>query len=518
MISVGKKQMKFLLPILVVISFVAIGSGVLILLFNSSSQNGVGVVHETTFFLKDSTGNYALFNEDGERLTDFVYTSASSFINGTAVVSQDDEVGIINSDAKMTVEYGKYTSISSKSGIYEAVDSDSKRYLINGKGKVLYNLDDFDLKTYNSDVLYSILEDESSGKYYVLNSNGETLESFDIASNEEISTSSLDNYISVYYNNKNYIFNSLNGDVVASFDDSESFCISEVSSDGSILILNSCSSSDNYTYKLLVNGELIDVSDECDKVFYNRFDKLICKKDNGEYLLDDDYKKSLAIASISYEDDKNYAKTNRIGDNSVEFYNNGSLVNSVTCRSLKDTSYIYNGLYLLGTDSSRSCGTESGIYEFYNSKGEKAFDKTFVKAENYDLNGNAKVSEDGTNYYLIDSEGEQVSSLYDDINTVMILSGHYVVTKNNLNGIIDKDGKEIIEPAYKDIDIFDVNDIIYAVMATDDSKNVVYDLTNDEEIVTVDGYARLSDNYIYTNNNNKQQYYSYKNGNMFHEV
>lgn len=515
MISVSSKKMVLL--VLMVISFVAIGTGVVLLLSDSSNQNGVTVVHETTFFLKDSTGKYALFNEDGERITDFVYTSASSFVNGMAAVSQEDKMGIINSDAKMIVDFGKYDSITSKAGIYEVIDSDSKKYLINGNGKVLYNLDNFDLKTYNSDVLYSILEDDDNGKYYVLNSKGEALKSFDISSNKEISTSSLDNYISVSYNNKNYIFNSLTGDEVISFDDSESFCINKVSSDGSTLILNSCSSSNN-TYKLLVDGKLINVNTECDRVFYNQFDRLTCEKDNVEYLLDDNYKKSLAIASLSYEDDKNYAKNNRTGDNSVEFYNNGSLVKSVTCRTLRDASYIYNDLYLLGTDYSRSCGTEAGIYEFYNSKGEKVFDKTFVMAENYDFNGNAKVSEDDVNYYLMNSEGEQVSSLYDDINTVAILNGYYTVTKNNLKGIIDKTGKEVIEPAYRDINTYNINDTIYAVMVTNDSKNVVYDLTNKKEIVTVDGYARLGEHYIYTNNNSKQQYYSYKNGKMFHEV
>lgn len=514
---IGVSSKKMVLLVLMVISFVAIGTGVVLLLSDSSNQNGVTVVHETTFFLKDSTGKYALFNEDGERITDFVYTSASSFVNGMAAVSQEDKMGIINSDAKMTVDFGKYDSITSKAGIYEVSDSDSKKYLINGNGKVLYNLDNADLQTYDSDVLYSILEDENTGKYYVLNSKGEVLKSFDISSNKEISTSSLNNYISVSYNNKNYIFNSLTGDEIISFDDSESFCINKVSSDGSTLILNSCSSSNN-TYKLLVDGKLINVNTECDRVFYNQFDRLTCEKDNVEYLLDDNYKKSLAIASLSYEDDKNYAKNNRTGDNSVEFYNNGSLVKSVTCRSLRDASYIYNGLYLLGTDYNRNCGTEAGIYEFYNSKGEKAFDKTFVMAENYDFNGNAKVSEDDVNYYLMNSEGEQVSSLYDDINTVAILNGYYTVTKNNLKGIIDKTGKEVIEPAYRDINTYNINDTIYAVMATNDSKNVVYDLTNNKEIVIVDGYARLDEHYIYTNNNSKQQYYSYKNGKMFHEV
>lgn len=71
---------------------------------------------------------------------------------------------------------------------------------------------------------------------------------------------------------------------------------------------------------------------------------------------------------------------------------------------------------------------------------------------------------------------------------------------------------------YQKFQIYHHHDIYYAILTTIDSKNVVYDLTNNREVVTVDGYARLGEHYIYTENNGKQQYYSYKNGNMFHEV
>ena len=520
MLSGLTKKTRFLLIGLVVASFVAIGSGVTLMFFNSSSSsNATTMRNETTFFLQNAEGKYALFNEDGERLTDFIYDFASGVINGTAQVRLGYEEGVIDSNAKMVIDFGEYDTINSRSGLYRGI-KDSKHYLLDSSGKVLYELgDDDEFESYDGSVFYSILRDEKKGKYYVLNVNGDVLKSFDISSNKEIYTSSLENYISVSYNNMNYIIDALTGDEVISFDNNIPYCIARINEDEETMILGTCSSSNSDTsYLFLTDGNVVDVNNECDRVFYNHFDRLICEKGNVEYLLDDNYKKSIEIAYISYKDDKNYAKTNRTGDNSVEFYNNGSLVKSVDCRVLGDTSYIYNDLYLLGTYYNRSCGTEAGNYEFYDSKGEKVIDTTDDRAENYDSFGNAKVSEDGVNYYLMNSEGEQVSSLYDGINILSIAEGYYGVAKNDLHGLIDKKGTEVIEPAYKAVTIYRVNDITYAIMTTDDDKNVVYDLNNSKEIITVNGHARLGENYIYTENNGMTQYYSYKNGKMFHEV
>ena len=519
MIGTLSKQKKYLIISLVVISLVAIASGVVLMVFKGSNGENVNIKSVTTFFLSNEESKYALFNEDGERLTDFVYTSPSSFVNGTAEVSQDDKIGIINSNGKMTVDFGKYESITSKNGVYEVRDKNSKSYLINGDGKVLYNLEDASLHTYTDSDSYSVLEDRNAKKYYVLGSNGEELESFDITSNEEVSTNAEDNFVSIFYNGKNYIFDLTTGSELVSFNDNEHYCINKVSDDGKIIILNSCgaSNSSNATYKILVNGDIIDISNECDNAFF-KDGKIICTKDNEEYLLDSNYKRSISIAYISYEDDKNYAKVNRSGNTSVEFYNNGKLVNTVACRSLPDSNYVPNGLYLLDTYSSTDCGTSSGMYEFYNSKGEKLFDKTFVSAKNYDINGNAIVSEDKVNYYLIDSDGKQIGNTYSRITPYVTFPSYYIIYENNLEGLLNSKGEEVISPSYQKIQIYHHHDIYYAILTTTDSKNVVYDLTNNKEIVTVDGYARLGEHYIYTENNGKQQYYSYKNGKMFHEV
>lgn len=518
MISTLGKQKKYLIISLVAVSLVAIASGVVLMVFNTSNSGNTNIKYATTFFLRNEDSKYALFNEEGERLTEFVYTSPSDFMNGTAEVSQDDKVGIIDEKGKMTVDFGKYDSITSKNGVYEVRDKDSKSYLINGNGKVLYNLENASLHTYTDSDYYSILEDRKAKKYYVLGSNGEELESFNITSNEDVTTNAEDNFASIFYNGENYIFDLTTGKEIITFNDSEHYCVNRVSDDRKTLILNSCGSSNNGNaiYKILVNNKLIDISNECDNSFF-KDGKIICTKDYEEYLLDSNYKRSISTAYISYEDDKNYAKVNRSGNTSVEFYNNGSLAKTVACRTV-DSAYITNGLYLLQTFSSTDCGTTSGIYEFYNNKGERVFDKTFVSAKSYDINGNAIVSEDKVNYYLIDSDGKQIGNTYSKITSVVTFPSYYIIYENNLEGLLNSKGEEVLSPMYQKIQIYYIRDIYYAVLTTTDSKNIVYDLTNNKEIVTVDGYARLGSHYIYTENNGGQQYYSYKNGKMFHEV
>ena len=80
--------------ILTIVAILLIIAGIF-LSFNQSSkersdnnQNIVEKLNTTTaFFLENNESKLALFNEDGEQLTDFIFTEYRSFVNHTAVVS-----------------------------------------------------------------------------------------------------------------------------------------------------------------------------------------------------------------------------------------------------------------------------------------------------------------------------------------------------------------------------------------------------------------------------------------------
>ena len=516
--NVSKPKSKIGL-IIIVLVVVALGVGAFLYFKKNKVQsNDFDINYSTSFFIKDSNDKYALFNEDGKKLTDFIFTSTSDFVNGTALVKKDDAYGIINANGKMTVDFGKYNYITDAAGMYKVHGEDYHYFLINGEGKVLYDLEDMDLDTFIGADTYSILEDTKNKVYRVLNYEGKAMVSFPIDSNAEDdpSTNEEDGYISVFYNNKNYILNPMTGKEIVSFDSNMHYCVNNVEEDGKIIAMNSCvswfQSQDKTYYKFIKDGKLYDLTDKCEKVYYSE-GNFVCTNDYKTYLLDSNLNVGIDTSGKAYIDNNTYAMAKSGSFNGVDFYDNGSVVKNVECRSLKETGYMKNGLIILGTYYSTSCGTESGTYEYYKSNGENAFGKSFKRAEKFDKNGLAKVSEDKENYYLIDTNGKKISQDYSNIS---LNSDYYVVTKNDLKGIIDKNGNVILDCNYKSIEITEKNKKKYAKLTTSDSKYIVYNIEKKSELMTLDSSPSLSTHYISVSKDGNNQYYTY-NGKMFYE-
>ena len=90
-----------------------------------------------------------------------------------------------------------------------------------------------------------------------------------------------------------------------------------------------------------------------------------------------------------------------------------------------------------------------------------------------------------------------------------------IVEKNKLKGIIDVNGKVIVDCIYSDIDRKSMNNK-YAILKTTDSKYVLYDITNRKEIIKSDSYPGLSYQYFSINKDGVNQYYTY-NGKLIYE-
>lgn len=527
-ITPEKKSNKNIKKILLIVVAILVVGGVAFAgykFFTKDKDNNkeFDITQTTAFFLQDANSKYALFNEDGKQLTEFIYTRVGSFVNGTATVETAEGEGIINAEGKLTVPIGKYKYISSSGGLYEATESTEEsynKYLINGSGKVLYDLDEITVRDFIGADTYSILEYEKENKYTVINYEGKELVSFPKVDDDEVddpSTNEQDNYISVYYNNKNWIFNVVTGKQVASFDSELHYCVNNISEDENIITLNSCvswfQSQDQTYYKFIKDGKLYDKTGECDKVTQNQ-GNLFCHKDYDEYLLDSNLNVGIETSGKAYNNSNSYVMNNSGSFNGVDFYQNGKVVKNVSCRTLKETGYMKSDIYILGTYYSRDCGTESGTYDFYKSNGEKLIEKSFARAEKFDSNGLAKVSEDKTNYYLIDKNGKQVGGSYSNIS---LSSDYYVITKDELKGIMDKEGNEILPCTYSRIDITTRQNKKYAKLTTSDSKYIIYDLNNKKEVFSLDASPNTNyEHYITTSSNGKTQYYTYS-GKMFYE-
>lgn len=463
--------------------------------------------YNSAFFIKEGS-NYALFNDSGKQLTDFKFTYAGSFSNGTALVKIDSAYGVINQNGKMVIDFGKYKYVYQEASLYKARDEEGNEFLLNSNGKKLVNLKDKSITTYIGVSSYALLLDKNSNEYQVLDKDGKSLLKFKSKSDDKPTTNEEKNFLSIFNDGKNYIIDLITGKKVLEFEADEHFCVNNASDDGKIITLNSCvgtfQKQDKTLYKFIKDGKLYDLSDDCDKVSYNG-DNLVCSKDGKNYLLDSKLKVGFSLDSVVYADNEHYAKLKSGSFNGVDFYENDKVLKNVACRTIHDYGYSKSGLYILTTYYSTTCGTKSGTYEYYNKKGEKAFDKSFASAQKFDSNSLARVSEDKVNYYLIDLNGKKVTDEYDYIN---LNNDYYIVTKDKLAGVLDNKGKILIPTKYNNIDIFESNGKKYARITEKDSKYTIYSFDSKKEIAKFDSAPTVTNNYLTITKNGKKEYYT----------
>ena len=506
-----KKVLLFLLVIITVVSLTGCGKKK----DNKKKVNGRTVeTYNTAFFIREGS-KYALFNEDGKKLTDFEFTSAGSFVNGTALVRNEIGSGVIDENGKMVIDFGKYKYIYQEAGLYKVTDEERNEYLLNSKGKKITDMKNKTITTYIGEGKFSILYDKDSNEYQVLNTDGDTLAKFKKGSEDKPSTNTVKNFLSVYGGGKNYIIDLISGKQVLDFEADSHYCVNNASDDGKIITLNSCVGSfqrqEKTTYKFIKDGKLYDLSDKCDSVGYIN-NNLTCTKDNKKYLLDSNLNVGINIDGVSYADSEHFAKAKQGSFNGIDFYEKDNVVKNVECRVMHDYGYSKSGLYILSTYYSTKCNTQSGTSEFYNVKGENVFNKSFASAQKFDDNNLARVSEDRKNYYLIDAKGNKVTDEYDNIFARYDL---YSVTKNNLVGLLDSTGKLIIEPKYKSVDIYKEQGVKYIKLTSEDGKYTIYNTDTKKEIITFDSNPTLSTNYMMVTKDGKKAYYTYS-GKLFY--
>jgi len=520
-------KLKIIIPTILLVILVGIVGIITYKKFsnNISSNNGNIIANSTSFFIKNKDNKYAMFNVDGKKLTDFDFSLYPTINNGIAVVKNDnDQYGVIAENGKMIIEFGKYKYINQEGGLLEVTDQNSKKYLLNNNGKEIMSLENKDVKSFLLVDTFVIVESEK--EYSVINYKGNKILSFNLVEDLDSPDTSYDedNHIaSIFYNNKNYIIDIVNGKLLKTFDADKHYCLYEKDENENIL-LHSCVGTferqDKVYYKLLTNNKIINLSEKCDSISYGyttKYKNLICDKDNKDYILDNNYKEGFEITSdIAYIDYKTYIQEKE-SFSGVDFYKDNKLVKNVSCRKISERGYIEQEIFLLGTYYSQDCGTDSGSYEFYDINGEKIIDKTFKDAELFDKNGLAIVSEDDTNYYLIDKKGNKVS---DDYSNIIYYFDYYIVTKNDKEGIIGIDGKEIIPCNYEEVratGTANITNNTFTILKENDSKYTVYNITEKKELFTSNKFPNVYMNYIEVSNNNKNEYYSYTTGKKFYE-
>ncbi len=520
----------FIIIFIVIVIIVAVA----ILFFGkkkSLSDNSEDVFSSKSFFIQNKDGRSALFNEEGKKLTDFIFDDTYDFVNNLAVVKKDDQYGIIKSNGKMLVDFGKYKYIIDESVFFKVTDKNGDDFLIDKSGKVLYDMQNMNIDTeeQTSDLFekysYAILADEKKKTYNLLNAEGKIIFTFSMSNNKN-KLPKYDyshGYISIFYNDKNYIFDYIKEKIVLSFDSKIRFFVSDnTSKDKKSIILYSITEylGDPNNYKLIRNGNLYDFSDKCDTIHYYNNDLTCIKNIPGYstkeiYILDSNFNKGIDLYNKSYVDNNNYAMEDANGNNKVSFYKNGKYIKSLDNRWLIEESFINSGTYLLGEDYDCKNYKCKHKYSYYDLDGNLLFNKSFITAEIFDENKNAIVSEEKEKYYLINIEGKKISEYYTKINKCNKYNC-YNVKSNNLAGLLDESGNVLIEPLYNNIDIWSKNGKEFAILKTADDKYVLYNVESKKTIFTSNNNMNLEDNYIFVENNDNRQYFTFS-GKMFYE-
>lgn len=526
----AKKKSKVGLIIGIIVGLlVLVGAviGIIALVSNGGGEED-DIYATNVYFLPNDDEKYALFNDDGERLTDFVYGYASRFIGGTALVKDEnnDKVGIVNTEAKMTVDFGKYRYITRVGGLYEASDDDLNDYIINGKGKVIYDLKKNRLITYDDS--FAIIADDKG--FQVLNYKGAKILSLTENLDKEIKLSSeKDSYVVVFHAGTNYVINAMTAEVIGKFEAKNGYRVTQVDKEDNIIFMREDNDDDDdeVKYKFVVKGEIRDLPGGCESVSYLG-KRLYCYKNSKSYVLDADFNVGIEARSAEYVDSKNYVKDKEDSKSyGVNFYKDGTVAGSVDCRSIAYYGAAESGFYLLMTRRTYTSGSKCydetyGDYEYYTVDGKKAFgDKKFDVAELFSAAGTTRVRDnDSGKYYVMNTKGEKVSNEY------KYLYSRSVDETKFFYGYDSYDSIDVLTPQGKKLttttssysmggEIYEDKLYIYVR----DSEKKIYNIfraEDGEKIAESENYPSFTDHYIKVEANDKVQYYTYA-GKLIHE-
>ena len=461
------------------------------------------VLKTNAFFIENHDHKYALFNENGKKLTDFSFVKVSSFINNAALVENEfGQYGVINNKGHMVVDYDKYPYIFNEGPLYFLTDYESDYYLITAKGKKIYNEIGFEILSYSDSYVFL----KHDNKYKLLNYNGKVIYSFKDKNLEEIpSISKMDDYITIYYDHKIDIINVKKSKKVLSFQSRERFCITDTTKNG--LIIVGCDAVGDilvpYSYRIIINNKIKSdiVLNEDAKPEFNG-NVVIYNKDNTKYIMDHNGKKVTDIINTAYYDYDKYAKVNN--DRLIDIYYNGKLVKTIGCSGLQE------GLVDAKTYLFKECGTNNE-YRYYNLKGKKV-SSSYEEATPF-IN-NVAIIKENNNYYLINKKFKKVSKGYDKI-IYSNVADYYIASNENKKIILNHKGKELVS-GY-DIKIFnEETNFGYMALINEINSYVVYNLSKDKRITSLINEPQFSKHYFTVDKGTEKYYYSYKNGISFY--
>lgn len=450
---------------------------------------------ETTFMITRDHTLYALYNQDGERLTEYSYKTFEEVEGVGYIVTDDkDQKGFISLKGDYIIETGTYETIEAVDKMLyatkkEEVKQDDKKdedkktevnatsflkknvYVLNGEGEVLYAADE------NTGIMKSglpiILKDQ---QYIVLYEDGKEL----YKGHDEVkyATHYKDGTCEVIGFNefeKFYYFSQSEDmkDIELTIKEKGTFKILAQNELGAVLndeVLKSMvyvdfSTGKYYQNNIAVQEVTIDES------------KNVVLKSNGKTFVYPVGKAPILMSSY-YMSATTYAARSTVVYGPHHIYKNGTATGDLeNCQLYPDAELIYSEIFPVYV---RNEG-----YQFYNFDNKKVIDQTYLLAEPFDGNMRAivKTSEDG--YSLIDETGKVLTQEYYTQIKYIGSSYYAVYNESGMYGILDKDGSEVFKIEYTtlpDQSVVTYNNITYMILGKN-GRTYVYDIENEMEVI-----------------------------------
>lgn len=476
-----------------------------------------GCSHEqevTTFMIANDKKISALYNNEGEQLTEYNYKTYQEIEKfGYIVTNNKDQVGFMDTQGELTIPFGEYQTLRAadkmlyatkkveKEGKVENNIDHENLYVLNGEGEVLYSaskdlgirqLPDSDMnkQVINQSTLPIIIKDK---QYKVLYQDGQEF----VSGEEEI--------VSAYQvgHGKCIVVNYKDYSAFYDFAHDEKGKLTEIDNIGNytIVAVDPLEEKSAILYDKTAQS-LIGINREEQKAFYEK----------------------IAINQVNYDDMNNILLTHGnktyiyvLGSKPIEitsYYKNG--VNYLarasqvygphqihgeqeSVKELNDCQ-LYPTPYLIMKDIYPVYMKNKG-YVYYNFAGESVIKDVYLEAEPFDINGVAIVKKDDKGYSLIDESGNvKTTKQYAQIKAIG--SVYYAAyQKNGSYGIVDESGKEVLPLEYTTLPrsaYIQYQNREYLLL-NKNGRSYLYDVKeNLEEVISIEGALEFNEKGYFT--------------------
>lgn len=501
------QKMSKVFPV-IAFAFVSI-LGIYIFLNNAKADN----VNLIKIEEKAKTG---YIDNSGEVIVKPKYLYGTDYYKGYAVVKNYNSLyGILDSKGKTKIAFGNIftaTLYGNRYVVSKFTSDGLKMGLLNE------NLDEltrfkYDNLTYSKSGVFIFTRDETMG---IMNSDGKEIYTYKV---DEVD----DRNISIEISN------------LTEGNDSDLYAKIKINS--SSTIINTTTGKEVYKYTLddinVLDNNVFYIKNSSgkNKYFIIKNDKVVYESSDYKRIRVENLNSNIAIgikedASIDYINIIDKKVINN--DDSIKYtYSDGVILKEQYNFNAKKIMYtIYTPSKEFGTFSDLKpydnkyvngylkIKTENDKYEFVNKKGNVITKKEYEELSDFNKNGYAIVSNDNL-YGVIDSKGKEIiDEKYDEIiflndnlfkNVKKISKNElFIFKENNKYGIINSDGKVVIKANYDDFDTITTKYPI--IEGTYNGEKFLINLNTLKELsIKVSDKVEIYDNYIISSLN----YYNY---------